>query len=45
MEHDLSQGIPAQQLSPQLEVQRTESPKYLTGDHFALTTLVFANSD
>ncbi len=29
MKRDPPQGIPAQQPSPQLEVQRTESPKYL----------------
>ncbi|KAF8267105.1 hypothetical protein EI94DRAFT_1684032 [Lactarius quietus] len=29
MKRDTPQGIPAQQPSPQLEIQRTESPKYL----------------
>ena len=38
MKRDPPQGIPAQQPSPQLEAQRTESPKYLpslsgSGDH------------
>ena len=33
MKRDPPQGIPAQQPSPQLEAQRTESPQYLTGDH------------
>jgi hypothetical protein len=33
MKRDPPQGIPAQQHSPQLEAQRTESPQYLTGNH------------